>query len=139
MDTIYNFIYKDQPIEKGVVEIIQRHDSQYYYIALDGKIIEQIDKESYIPTLLSRKFIKQCCKAIGRTEDEFIFVMYNFYYFGYDHDPSGYFDTNDYEEYEKQLTLIKQHIVDEKALTKFKSKYVVYRYFGIDEVEDHLT
>jgi hypothetical protein len=139
MNTIYNFIFKDEPVEKGVVEIIQSYDGHYYDIALDGEIVEDIYKKSYIPTLLSRKFIKECCKASGKTEDELVFVMYDFYYFGDDHDPSGCFDTNDYGTYEAQLDLIKKHVVDEKSLANFKSKYVDYRYFGIEQIEEHLA
>lgn len=139
MDTIYNFLHKDQPIEKGVVEVIQRYDESYFDLALDGEILEQIYKDSYIPTLLSRKFIKQCCKLSGKTEDELVFVRYDFYDFGDDNDPSGYFDTNDYEDYEDQLSFMKQHIVDEKSLNEFKLKHLSYHYVGIDALEDYLT
>lgn len=137
MDTIYNFLYQNEPIEKGVIEIIQRYDGNYYDIALDGVMVEDMYKEDYTPTILSRKFIKKCCKITGKTENELVFAMYNFYWFGERHVTD--FDTNDYESYEEKFKLIKQHLTSNKEIDDFKSKYMNYRYFGIDEVEVHLT
>jgi hypothetical protein len=137
MDTIYNFLYQNEPIEKGVIEIFQTYDGSYYDIALDGKFVEDIYKRDYIPTLLSRKFIKQCCKASGKTEDKLVFVMYDFFWFGEDHVTD--FDTNDYNSYKSQIDLVKQYVTNTKEIDNFKSKYLNYRYFGIEHAEEQLT
>lgn len=125
--TIFNTINPTKSVKKGLVEIIDVHDSNYYVIALDGKIIEMTYKQSYEQTVLKRSFIKQCTIVSDVDEESLVFVLIDWYdLFCAEND----YDANDYlQDYSAFIEKLKDSQVNAADAIEFVA-------CGITELED---
>lgn len=128
--TIYNLSFPTNPIHKGLVEIIDTYDNNYYVLAIDGQVIETTYKQSYEKAVLKRSFIKQCCEISGLNEEELSFVFINWEQFGDDNTPD--YDCNDYlDDYHPYMNCITHY-------GPLPAKYIEFLATGITELEDRI-
>lgn len=106
MKTIYS-VYKNEPIPKGLVEIINTYDNRYHEIAIDGEIIDSTYKQGFEQTVLKRSFIKECVKKSGVSEDELQFVIINWENLADTIVPD--YDANDFGNYQDFIDFLDQN------------------------------
>lgn len=130
MQTIFNiFNPNNQLPPKGIVDIVDIHDRNYFNIFLDGELVEQIYKDDWIPKVLKRSFINNCVKKSGVDAENIRFVLFDLYLFGETLLPD--YDSNDYESYDDIISAVKKH----PGAKPTYGNYVEFLATGISELE----
>lgn len=130
MQTIYNYCHPEKEITKGLIEIINLYEHNYYILALDGKVIEEIYKDSFETTVLKRSFINPCCKKAGVLENELHFVKIDWHNFASqvidDYDANDFFGS-----YKGFINFLDEHGNIWENCVKHIAK-------GINELEEYI-
>lgn len=108
MQTIFDLFNSNiQLPSKGIVDIVDIHDGNYFNIFLDGELIDTVYKNSWGTTVLKRSFIQKCVKKSGVDAENLRFILVDLYLFGETQTPD--YDSNDYGSYSAIISLIKKY------------------------------
>lgn len=110
MNTVYEMIYGS--FEPALIEIFDVYDGRYFYIAVNGRVVDFHRKTPMASVIFKRSIEKTIAAEIPFIEpSQWHFVGYRWQEYGDDLEVRGFlnYDANDFEEYDHFLQCVQQH------------------------------